>query len=57
MKSLPLDQYIKIKYSGNKSEFAREFGLMPQNVNKLLNDRHFVIDGVLYRKSKYQQGE
>ena len=56
MKSLPLEQYIKIKYSNNKAEFAREFGLLPQNVNGILNGKHFVIDGVLYKKSIYQQG-
>jgi len=55
MKSLPLEQYIKIKYSNNKTEFAREFNLPPQYVNKLLNGKHFVIDGILYKKSIYQQ--
>ena len=55
MKSLPLEQYIRIKYSGNKSEFAREFGMQQQHVNTFLNGSWYVIDGLLYKKSKYQQ--
>lgn len=56
MKALPLEQYIKIKYSGNKSEFAREFNIKPQNVNHYIDKSYFVIDGILWKKSKYQQG-
>ena len=53
--TLPLEQYIRIKYSGNKAEFAREFGMQAQNVNHYIGKNYFVIDGVLWKKSKYQQ--
>ena len=57
MKSLPLQQYIRIKYSGNKAEFAKAFGMPRQNVNNFLKGDHFVIDGKLYRKMKYELSE
>ena len=55
MKALPLEQYIKLKYSGNKAEFAREFGMQAQNVNHYIEQDYFVINGELWKKSKYQQ--
>ena len=57
MKSIPLSEYIETEYKGNKAEFARDFGMMPQNVNHFISKTYFVIDGVLWKKSKYQQGE
>lgn len=51
----PLKQYIRLKYSGNASEFAREYQIDPKNVAKMY-ETHWVDmrDGTLFRKAKNQ---
>ena len=52
----PLKQYISLKYSGNQSEFARDFGVNPKNMARMLKGSHFVDmrDGTLYIKARNQ---
>ena len=52
----PLRQYIKLKYGGNASEFAREFGIKPSNVGRMY-ETHYVdmTDGVMYVRAKNQK--
>ncbi|MGG8042492.1 helix-turn-helix domain-containing protein [Klebsiella aerogenes] len=45
---MKLTEYIDKYYGGNKSEFARENGVMPQQVNNWVNGDYIVIAGVLY---------
>ncbi|HDG1101530.1 TPA: hypothetical protein PCY80_000297 [Klebsiella aerogenes] len=45
---MKLIEYIDKNYGGNKSEFARSQGVLPQMVNKWINGDYIVIDGVLY---------
>ena len=54
----PLKQYIKLKYGGNQSEFAREFGVQPSNMARMMKGSHFVDmrDGTLYIKARNQKG-
>ena len=39
-----LEQYIKLKYSGNQSEWAREYGIKPSNVSRMVKDHTHYID-------------
>jgi len=54
----PLIQYIRLKHGGNHSEFAREFGISPKNMSRMLNGSHFVDmrDGTLYIRARNQRG-
>lgn len=45
---MKLTEYIDKYYGGNKSEFARANGVMPQQVNNWINGNYVVIDGFLY---------
>jgi len=53
-----LKQYIRLKYSGNASEFAREYGMSEKNMSRTLKSgRHYVdmTNGALYVKSPKQR--
>ena len=55
----PLDQYIRLKYSGNASEFARAYGMLEKNMSRMIgNGKHFVDmkNGELYIKTNKQKG-
>lgn len=45
---MKLTEYIEKYYGGNKSEFARSNGVLPQQVNTWLKMECIVIDGKLY---------
>lgn len=45
-----LEDYIQHRFKGNKSAFARAFGLCKQNVAILIAKQVIVIDDQLYRE-------
>lgn len=52
-----LKQYIKLKYGGNQSEFARDYGIKPSNVARMFTGLYVVdmTDGTLYLRARNQQ--
>lgn len=47
--AIPLEEYIRIHFDGNKSAFAQHVGLYRQNVNSMLNKNYVVIGNTIYR--------
>jgi len=47
---IKLVDYIRIKHGGNQSEWAREYGIKPTNVTRMLNAKYYVdmTDGTLF---------
>lgn len=55
-----LRQYIRLKYGGNRSEFARAYGFSEKNMSRMVNSRRYYVDmtdGTLFLKTRNQQGE
>lgn len=51
-----LSEYMNRARSGSQASLARDLGVHPNNVKRLLADS-IVVDGVVYRKSKRQLGD
>lgn len=49
-----LTDYIDEHHKGNRAEFARAQGVLPQMVNKWLSGGWVVIDGMLAKPNIYQ---
>lgn len=45
---MKLTDYINEHHNGNKAEFARSQGVQPQALNKWVNAKWIVLNGVLY---------
>lgn len=45
---MKLTEYIDKYFEGNKSEFARSEGVIPQQVHKWIAMECIVVEGVLY---------
>jgi hypothetical protein len=45
-----LVDYIRLKHGGNGSEWAREYGIDPKNVSRMLKAKYYVdmTDGTLF---------
>ena len=51
---IKLADYIRLKHGGNCSEWAREYGIEPTNVSRMLKAKYYVdmTDGSLFIFSK-----
>ena len=51
---IKLSDYIRLKHGGNASEWAREYGIAPTNVNRMLKANYYVdgTDGTLFILAK-----
>ena len=51
---IKLVDYIRLKHGGNGSEWAREYGISPTNVNRMLKAKYYVdmTDGSLFILAK-----
>lgn len=45
---MKLEDYIKLHYSDNKSEFAKACKVLPQQITKWINSEFIVVDHMLY---------
>lgn len=49
MIAIPLMEYINMHYNGVKAQFAKDYSIPRQNVNKLISQGYVMIGDTLYR--------